>query len=71
MCLKDGEDILFHCQTLEDRRFLAQVPHSFPCPLVDGKVGNILILEDHPAAVRPYGSNNHIERGALTGVLAK
>ena len=66
---KNREQVIFAREPLEDRRFLGEVPHSKPRPLIHGEPGDIVTVEDHAPRIRIDHPDRHPKTGGLTRAI--
>ena len=63
------EDILLDRHAAEDRGFLRQIAEAEDRPAVHRQIGDVLAVEEDPAAVRLDQSHDRIEAGGLAGAV--
>ena len=61
--------VAFNGQPTKHRRFLRQVTDALLRPQVHGKVGDVHVVEEDTASVRPGQTHDHVERGRLAGAI--
>ena len=67
--LKDKFKVFPNAQAPENRRFLRQVSDSQLRPFVDGKTGDIPVLDADAPGIGRHEADDHIERRRLSGSL--
>src|SRR3974390_3042884 len=65
-----GQNVVFHSQLAEDGRLLRQVANAkVSCPQVHGNIGNVLIVDYHPAGVSGNEADDDVETGGFAGSI--
>ncbi len=67
--LEDGQEVLLDGQLSENGFLLGKVAHAHPRAAVHRVIGNVVALEDDPAAIRAHEADDHVEAGGLAGAI--
>ena len=66
----DRQQILFHRELAEHALLLGQIAHpTVAGPLVHRPVGDVVVVEQHPAGIGDYHAAGHPEAGGFAGAV--
>src|SRR5512139_3813651 len=64
--LQDSHEVLRNTEFPENRWFLRKIANSIPRPLVHRHLGDVCAVEKHPALIRLYKPDDHVEGRGLS-----
>ena len=67
--LKHCHDIVFHAQLAEHAGLLRQIAYTCPGALINGVVGDFLLIDEYMSCIGNNQARGHVERGGLTSTV--